>query len=240
MAKLPAGCNVDSSPMSRFYQTLKDQSLTVPCSGFDFYVNAHETTVSLRCAHQIDMKTTVYSHMIEGSSKPECLAEYIVKTFREQCAMLHGGYASVGLIPYALAAPSNSFHPVAAKKYAVWGPELTDPLTVKAQLSDYWASVDETPIIPETDDKPAELLASTEAILDEIDRVLDTNVIERMREILAEGDVAMEPVKPYTLADAMREGSKASEQCIGGWTGGEGETCALSAAMVAVRARGIA
>ena len=31
MAKLPAGCNVDSSPMSRFYQTLKDQSLTVPC-----------------------------------------------------------------------------------------------------------------------------------------------------------------------------------------------------------------
>ena len=44
----------------------------------------------------------------------------------------------------------------------------------------------------------------------------------------------------YTLADAMREGSKVTNQAIGSWTGVQGETCALSAAYLAVKARGLA
>ena len=44
-------------------------------------------------------------------------------------------------------------------------------------------------------------------------------------------------VMNYTLADAIREGSKVTRQEVGGW--GDGETaCALTAAAVAVKARG--
>lgn len=41
----------------------------------------------------------------------------------------------------------------------------------------------------------------------------------------------------YTLADAVREGSLVSEQEVGGW--GNGETaCAMTASVIAARARG--
>ena len=81
-----------------------------------------------------------------------------------------------------------------------------------------------------------ELKAETDAMLDEIDRVLDQDSIQRARDTLE----ALSDVKPYTLADAMREGSMFTDQAIGAWTTPVGETCALSAAMLAIRARGLA
>lgn len=48
----------------------------------------------------------------------------------------------------------------------------------------------------------------------------------------------LEAAMKYSLADAMREGSTVTSQYVGGWVKDEGETmCALSAAMLALRAR---
>lgn len=47
----------------------------------------------------------------------------------------------------------------------------------------------------------------------------------------------LEKAMNYTLADAIREGSSVTEQCVGNWVGPAGEMCALSAALVAVKAR---
>lgn len=47
----------------------------------------------------------------------------------------------------------------------------------------------------------------------------------------------LEKAMTYTLADAIREGSSFTEQCVGGFTGPAGEMCALSAALTAVKAR---
>ena len=53
------------------------------------------------------------------------------------------------------------------------------------------------------------------------------------------GDIEMKVVtEGYTLADAIREGSSVTEQAVGAW--GDGETaCALTAAKVALKARGL-
>ena len=48
----------------------------------------------------------------------------------------------------------------------------------------------------------------------------------------------MDVLTSYTLADAMREGSRVSKQ-YAGWGGGE-YACALSAAAIAAKARGYA
>ena len=89
----------------------------------------------------------------------------------------------------------------------------------------------------ETPDQPSELIATTDAILDEIDKVLDSDVIDACRKMLASKEEVSD--KPFTLADAIREGALCSDQMIGGWTGPQGETCALSAAMVSLKARGL-
>lgn len=47
----------------------------------------------------------------------------------------------------------------------------------------------------------------------------------------------LEKAMTYSLADAIREGSTVSGQCVGGWTDNDGNLCALSAALVAVKAR---
>jgi hypothetical protein len=43
----------------------------------------------------------------------------------------------------------------------------------------------------------------------------------------------------YSLADAIREGSSVTGQKISGWHDEQGNVCALSAAYLAVRARGL-
>lgn len=64
---------------------------------------------------------------------------------------------------------------------------------------------------------------------------LDTKADE-LRAVLSE--IEMDVLTNYTLADAIREGSSVTEQ-TGGW--GNGETaCALTAAVVAAKARGYA
>lgn len=59
--------------------------------------------------------------------------------------------------------------------------------------------------------------------------------IEHLREEL--GAIELDVLTKYTLADAMREGSAVTKQSIGSW-GGDNEACALSAAMIAAKARG--
>ena len=44
--------------------------------------------------------------------------------------------------------------------------------------------------------------------------------------------------RPYTLADAIREGARVTEHSTDGWGDGE-RACALSAAVIAARARGL-
>lgn len=60
------------------------------------------------------------------------------------------------------------------------------------------------------------MLAETDALLDEIDAVLEVEV---------DGSGAL------TLADLIRNGAKQHDQCVGNWYGSQGETCALSAAL---------
>jgi hypothetical protein len=70
-------------------------------------------------------------------------------------------------------------------------------------------------------------------------RILDpvtTEIIEKMKAELAV--IEDKVVNTYTLADAIREGSKYTEQKRLAWYG-DGEACALSAAYIALRARGL-
>lgn len=83
----------------------------------------------------------------------------------------------------------------------------------------------------------AEVKAETDKLLDEIDRMLDQDAIAKLREEL---DAKPAEDKPLTLSDLMREGSTVTDQAIGVWTRPTGETCALSAAMLAARARKLA
>lgn len=59
--------------------------------------------------------------------------------------------------------------------------------------------------------------------------------IEKLRESL--GEIEMDVLTGYTLADAMREGSSVTGQKIGGWVDGN-QSCALGAAFLAAKARG--
>jgi hypothetical protein len=63
--------------------------------------------------------------------------------------------------------------------------------------------------------------------------------VERLTELISDEDLeAM--VRPYTLADAIREGSSVTDQHIGGWVDeSSNKACALSAAFVACKARGM-
>jgi hypothetical protein len=47
----------------------------------------------------------------------------------------------------------------------------------------------------------------------------------------------LEKAMSYSLADAIREGSSVTGQCVGNWDDQDGNVCALSAALVAVKAR---
>jgi hypothetical protein len=64
-----------------------------------------------------------------------------------------------------------------------------------------------------------------------------TEIIDIKAEELADKLPELEKAMSYSLADAIREGSTNSGQCVGGWTDEYGNTCALSAALVAVKAR---
>lgn len=80
-----------------------------------------------------------------------------------------------------------------------------------------------------------EVVAATDKLLSDIDAIL----AEVEEEIRAHAE-ATEETKPFTLADAIREGAAVTDQAIGAWTTPKGETCALSAAYLAVKARGLA
>lgn len=65
------------------------------------------------------------------------------------------------------------------------------------------------------------------------DTVATPKILEQLKKECAEIEFK---THEYSLADAMREGSKATTQKLGGW--GEGEmACALSAGILAARAR---
>lgn len=85
-----------------------------------------------------------------------------------------------------------------------------------------------------------EVVAKTDALLSEIDQILAKAQDEWDWKI-----APLDDEKPYTLADAMREGEQVTDQAIGSWmqvkeAGQRGETCALSAAYLALKARGLA
>lgn len=44
----------------------------------------------------------------------------------------------------------------------------------------------------------------------------------------------------YSLADAIREGSSVTDQCVGNWVGPQDTMCALSAGLLALKARHLA
>lgn len=60
--------------------------------------------------------------------------------------------------------------------------------------------------------------------------------LDIMKQELAEIEAV---VNTYSLADAIREGSKHTGQCVGNWYNEQGEVCALSAAFLALEARGL-
>lgn len=83
-----------------------------------------------------------------------------------------------------------------------------------------------------------EKVEATDKLLDDIDLLLDQQAVETLRQ------QAKDKPKSVTLWDLMREGAGVTDQAIGSWSivqglKGRGETCALSAAMLAARARGL-
>lgn len=62
--------------------------------------------------------------------------------------------------------------------------------------------------------------------------------IEELTETLKRelGEIELN-VMQYSLSDAIREGSRVTEHCQGGWGNGE-SACALTAALIAAKARG--
>ena len=64
--------------------------------------------------------------------------------------------------------------------------------------------------------------------------VIDAKVpeLEEQLEVLS-----LEKAMTYSLADAIREGSTVTNQCTGAWANAKGEVCALSSALIAVKAR---
>ena len=63
---------------------------------------------------------------------------------------------------------------------------------------------------------------------------IDTT-IDHLRQTL--GEIELEVLTSYTLADAIREGSSVTDQKTGGWGDGK-NACALTAAYIAAKARG--
>ncbi len=59
--------------------------------------------------------------------------------------------------------------------------------------------------------------------------------VEKLRETL--GEIEMDVLTSYTLADAIREGSTVTGQKTGGWID-TSTSCALGAGYLAARARG--
>jgi len=69
--------------------------------------------------------------------------------------------------------------------------------------------------------------------------ILERNV-EKVKEVIsadAEKEIASLERMKYRLSDAIREGSKVSDQAYS-WTGKDDSMCALSAAVTAAKARG--
>lgn len=70
--------------------------------------------------------------------------------------------------------------------------------------------------------------------------ILERNV-EKVKELLSDEDAAKEIASlermKYRLSDAIREGSKVSDQAYS-WAGPNDSMCALSAAVTAAKARG--
>ena len=50
-------------------------------------------------------------------------------------------------------------------------------------------------------------------------------------------DLDLEHAMSYSLADAIREGSTVTNQCVGNWNNAQGDVCAMSAALLAIKAR---
>ena len=88
--------------------------------------------------------------------------------------------------------------------------------------------------------KTQDVIEATTDLIETIDEVLDENVVATMEEQAQLFDPA-EP-KPYSLADAMREGATMGPQVHGGWgTAEEGSpACALTSTLLAVKKRGLA
>lgn len=82
----------------------------------------------------------------------------------------------------------------------------------------------------------AEIVAKTNDVLDQIDKIL-AEVEEEIRQH-AEAKQTDE-VKPFTLADAIRLGSEVTNQAVGAWSTQSGEVCALAAAYLAVQSMGL-
>ena len=49
--------------------------------------------------------------------------------------------------------------------------------------------------------------------------------------------IDLEAAASYSLADAMREGASVTDQAFNAWTGQDGEMCAWSSALLALKAR---
>jgi hypothetical protein len=94
-------------------------------------------------------------------------------------------------------------------------------------------SIPETSPLPE--DLSKEVKEDTDKLLDEIDAILDQDAVQQLKE-----QVKDDKSRVVTLADLMREGATVSNQAIGTWVTEDNKTCALSAAMLAARARGLA
>lgn len=60
--------------------------------------------------------------------------------------------------------------------------------------------------------------------------------VDQLRKTL--GEIELGVLTNYTLADAIREGSSVTDKKENGWLGANGEACALSAALIACKARG--
>jgi hypothetical protein len=86
------------------------------------------------------------------------------------------------------------------------------------------AEVEPLPVVSNQSD---EILEETGDFLDEVDALLAESISEQKE------------TKPFTLADAIREGAKMGPQVYGEFGNQEGASCALGAAYLAAQARGL-
>ena len=88
----------------------------------------------------------------------------------------------------------------------------------------------------EATEQPAESTTEASPSAEKVKADADA-LLEEIDALLAE---EMPAPERYTLADAIREGAKLAPQTFGAFRGQQGETCALSAAYDAIKARGLA